>query len=137
MDAGDLEKGLLMKRAAFALVVGGLLGLGMGCESGEKAREVITVGLGERCGLGFECREYLECSDEGICEALGLQLPGSHCILTADCRDKHYCERGVCRESGLKPENTLCTSTSRALLCFRGGYRIVSFCGRPRYWSKM
>lgn len=63
------------------------------------------AGVGGACTQPGDCRVGLVCAaDKHSCQPAGDKVPGSSCILSAECLPGYYCAMGQCKASGMVME---------------------------------
>jgi predicted esterase len=91
------------------------------------------AGVGGACLQMTECRTGLNCrSDSHTCQPPGDKVPGSSCILSAECLMGNYCAMGTCQPSGMVPEGGSCSTEGNCatgLVCNLNG--LSGTCAKP------
>lgn len=69
------------------------------------------IGVGGGCARDPDCRAGLVCApDRKSCQPPGNKVPGSTCILSAECLPGNHCAMGTCKPSGQQPEGGPCAN---------------------------
>jgi predicted esterase len=91
------------------------------------------AGVGGACLQPMDCRAGLNCrADSHTCQPPGDKVPGSSCILSAECLPGNYCALGTCQPSGMVAEGGSCSTEGNCatgLVCNLNG--LSGTCARP------